>query len=101
MSNLQEYKKILLVSGSRTWRISWQRSTLPSRRGRKARKPRFGFSFSPFGGLSKKNNCHLNVTSAFHFCSFLQAVKIKANEAKLHAADEKKSKVLADVKDKV
>ena len=30
-----------------------------------------------------------------------QADKIKANEAKLHAADEKKSKVLADVKDKV
>ena len=30
-----------------------------------------------------------------------QADKIKANESKLHAADEKKSKVLADVKDKV
>ena len=53
------------------------------------------------GAFSKNNNCHLNVTPAFNFYSFLQADKIKANEAKLHAADEKKSKVLADVKDKV
>ena len=49
----------------------------------------------------KNNNYYLNVTPAFNLYFSLQADKIKANEAKLHAADEKKSKVLADVKDKV
>ena len=62
---VQEYKKFLLISGSRTWRISWQRSTLPSRRGRKARKPRFGLSFSPFGGPLEKQLLLLKWYSSF------------------------------------